>query len=361
MRTDLQSRRARGRSSWSALALTWAFALLNGAGCDARGPARAQEGGAEMAIPVRLAAVMHERQPLPVRVSGMLVAKRELDLAFKTGGIVRRVLVEEGARVRKGQTLATIDATEISAQLSQANEQLARASRDLSRARTLSEQRSIASVDALNAESAFFVARAAAQAAAFNERHSVITAPSDGVINRRLVQVGEVVGPGEPMFHLSTSEDGATARVGVSDRDFLGMQLGTKARIALDAAPGDVLRGVVSRLPTLASPLTGTFEVEIDIDDERAARLPAGLVVRVEIERFFEATATVPIASLTDADGDRGAVYVVSDSRARRVPVRVHAVTGDVVLLASGAEDADHVVAAGATQLVDGALVRVLP
>jgi len=83
---------------------------------------------AEPAVAVRLADVTRGPVARPVRGTGVLRLKSEVDLSFKVGGVVAAVLVEEGATVKKGQLLARLDPTEVDAALRQAKDGQAKAS-----------------------------------------------------------------------------------------------------------------------------------------------------------------------------------------------------------------------------------------
>ena len=91
----------------------------------------------DTSIPVKVVDVSSEVISVPVQVSGIVSASNEARPAFKTGGIIARILVEEGAFVRQGQLLATLNLTEINAQVQQANEAVSKSKRDLTRAKNL--------------------------------------------------------------------------------------------------------------------------------------------------------------------------------------------------------------------------------
>src|SRR4051794_19885753 len=82
---------------------------------------------------VRLEPVDHTSVVRTVRASGLLAPKQELSLAFKIGGVLAGVYVEEGAKVKKGQLLAKLDPTEVAAGVRQAREGHAKALRDYAR------------------------------------------------------------------------------------------------------------------------------------------------------------------------------------------------------------------------------------
>ncbi|MBK7474750.1 MAG: biotin/lipoyl-binding protein [Haliscomenobacter sp.] len=81
----------------------------------------------EEVIPVRTAQAEERVLIFPVLASGVLTSEQEAKPGFKTGGVVKRIFVEEGDRVVKGQLLATLHMAEINAQAQQAEEGLAKA------------------------------------------------------------------------------------------------------------------------------------------------------------------------------------------------------------------------------------------
>ncbi len=59
---------------------------------------------------------------MPIEVAGLVASIEEARLSFKTGGIIEKIYVKEGQNVTKGQLLATLNLTEINANVQQANE-----------------------------------------------------------------------------------------------------------------------------------------------------------------------------------------------------------------------------------------------
>src|SRR5437762_3379968 len=79
----------------------------------ARGRAAAPPAGD--AVAVRVAPVSVDRLAPPVTATGTLGPKEEVTLSFKVGGVVSRILVDEGRSIRAGDTLAVLDLSEIDA------------------------------------------------------------------------------------------------------------------------------------------------------------------------------------------------------------------------------------------------------
>ena len=136
------------------------------------------------AVAVRLAPVTIERIARPVSATGVLGPKEEVPLSFKVGGVIGRILVDEGQSVRAGDTLAALDLSEIDAGVTRARSAAEKAERDLTRAQRLYND-SVATLEQVqNAQTGRDVAAAELETATFNRRYAVIVAPaawSDGV------------------------------------------------------------------------------------------------------------------------------------------------------------------------------------
>ena len=337
------------------------------AGCDRAIPDAAAQTAPKPASPdgtkaVPVSLVPVERGPVdrPLHAGGVLKQKSELDLAFTVGGVVAVLLVDEGSRVHRRQVLAELDATEVGAAAAQAREAVAKADRDLSRVRSLHTTGALPLVDLQNAETGAAVARAQLSAADFAARHAVIVAPDDGIIDQRLAEKGEVLAPGRPVFRMSGRSKGAVVRVALTDKDALGLAVGDGAVVQLDADPDLRLPAKISAFATVASPMTGTFDVEVKLDAPPKVLL-SGMTVKVTIPRTETPHATVPLASLVGADGKSAFVYLAVNGHAKRAPVQVAFVTGDRAALAQGLDGVGQIVGAGAALLEDGAAVDIRP
>jgi len=91
----------------------------------------------EQIVCVQAKAIKETTASNSIQFSGVLSSKRISKLSFKTGGIINQILVKEGVSVKKGQLLASLDMTEILAQVQQARLGFEKADRDLKRVKNL--------------------------------------------------------------------------------------------------------------------------------------------------------------------------------------------------------------------------------
>lgn len=313
---------------------------------------------------VRAAPVSDTVLARPIVATGTVAPADEAALGFKIGGVIARIAVDEGDAVRAGQTLASLDLREIDAALARARSGVAKAERDLERARRLYTDSVVALAEFQDSETAHEMAQADLETAAVNRRYAVIVAPADGVVLRRAAEPGENISAGATVLAVGSrgAGHGQVVEIALADRDAVSVRRGDAAVARFDALPGREFSGRVARISAAADPVTGTYEVEIALDD--AAALAAGLVGRVEVRPARGAHATlVPIEAVLEADGVEAAVYVLSadGKRAERRRVSIAFITGDRVAVAHGLEGASRVLTDGAAYLDDGAAVRVAP
>ncbi len=312
-------------------------------------------------INVRVVEVEEKALSFPVHTSGTLSSKAEMQLAFKIGGVMQRVYVDEGAKVKKGQLLARLDMAEIEAQVRQAKSAFEKAKRDLKRVKNLYAD-SVTTLEQLqNSETALEVAESQLNIARFNKKHAQITAPSNGKILRRFAEANEIISPGRPVFVLGSSDRDWIIRVSVVDRDLVRLQLGDSAEVVFDAYNGQKIPAVVSEIGETADLMTGTYEIEVR-PDKISKKLVSGFFARVEIFPGERKTyQVIPIEALHEASGLDGYVYALDEqNQVRKTPISIARVFDDILAVEGGLENVNAVITDGNAYLQDGALVNVI-
>jgi len=333
------------------------LAILVFSGCW---PESEKKQEADRLVSVETTTVDSVEYKIPVRVSGMLAARREMKLSFKTGGLIQEIYIEEGASVEEGRVLAKLDLSEIRAQVQQAEVGLEKAARDLERAENLYRD-SVATLEQYqNARSAYELARSRKQIADFNLRHSRIKAPSDGKIQKVLVETNEIVGPGHPVILFASTAGEWVFRVPLTDKDIVKLSLGDSAQVTMDAFPDELFRAEISELGAIADPVTGTYESELLVLNGRP-QFRTGFIARVVIyPEQTEHGCYIPLEALLDASDDRAHVYVVKNGKAVRQQVTTGILMGDGIIVREGLEAGDRVVTQGSSYLEQGTRVQVV-
>lgn len=346
------------------LLLLAAPALLSACG----GQSTASGIPAQDAVPVRLLPLSAQPVAGNVPVSGTFTTDDEVLLSFKTGGIIQRILVKEGDAIRQGQTIATLNATEIDAAVQQAQLAFEKASRDHQRATNLYND-SVATLEQLqNAQTAKEMAAQQLRTAQFNRSHSVITAPRNGFVLRKLAAEGQLVQPGTPVVQTNGAQSGAwLLRAAVSNREWAAIQLNDKATVEVESVPGKTFTGVVSRRGEGIDPATGSFLIDVKLTGEKPASIAFGMFGKAIVTTSGKGDSSpsgwsIPYDALLDGDGSNGFVFITNDGKtAHKVPVTVAAIEKDHVLISAGLENARQLIISGSAYLTDGSIIRIIP
>jgi RND family efflux transporter MFP subunit len=333
------------------------LALLAGCGRNEAPPAPS-------ATPVRVESATRGPAVPPIDTNGIVVTKDEMRLSFKVGGVVRRIHVQEGDVVKRGARLAEIELTEISAQVEQAEQLAEKANRDLKRGENLYADQVISLEQLQDLRTQAAMAEAQFKSARFNLGHSVITAPQDGRVLRKLVEERELVPPGAPVLVFGESGRGYVVRAALADREIVNVKRGDKGEIRMDAFPGQPMSGTVVEVASAADERSGMFPIEV-IFDSPPPRLVSGLVARLRLAPTSEAPPLtyVPMAALVEGDGDRASVFVIdgkASSKAIRRNVKVAFITADSIALESGLDAGETVITDGALFLENGEAVEIV-
>jgi len=323
---------------------------------------------AEEILTVEVQPVSRKSLSEPIIASGVLTSKSEMKWAFKTGGMIRRMYVQEGQSVREGQLLAELDLSEIDAQVRQAKLGLEKSERDLERVKKLYADEAATLTNVQDATTGFDVAKQSVQVAEFNQKLSRIYAPTSGRILRKISEQGELITPFAPAFVLGTGESAYIVNVGLADRDVVKVKIGDVATVYLDAYPNEAFQARITQIAQTVNPATGTFEAELQIQPKgkkgiRAA-FRSGFVAKAEISTGkAPSILAVPIEALVEADKNTAFVYSynVKSQSVSKIPVSIGSISGSSVAIISGISEGTQIVTKGANFLSDKSKVKVTP
>jgi multidrug efflux system membrane fusion protein len=311
-------------------------------------------------LKVRVSTISREKISVPIHSTGILAASEEMKLSFKTGGIIASIFVSEGDQVNKGDMLASLNLSEIAAQVSQAQNGYEKTVRDFNRAKNLYSD-SVATLEQMqNAGTTLSVAKSILQIAEFNLTHSKITAPENGVILKQFVEVNELIAPGYPVFTFGTAGKNWKVKTALSDRDIVRINPGDSAIISLDPYPGVSFRAIVTQVGESANPMTGTYDIELKLDNKNY-RFASGFIAKVDLyPAVKDSFWMIPVESVVEADGPSGYAFTITDSlTVKRIMVDIAMISGSKVAISGGLEGVTEIVTEGAAYLTDGDRIEI--
>ena len=226
--------------------------------------------------------------------TGEFVSPVRSELSAKMPGRVARVLVDEGARVRRGQPVLVLESDYARLNLQSAAAEVARAraardeaARDLERKKGLSAKDSIPRATLDRSQAMFDQASAAlqsanAQAALLRQQvaDATLRAPVDGIIAEKRTEVGARLGDGGVAF-VVVQLSPLKLRFSVPERLLGQLNVGDRVTATVDPYPNEKFEGVVKTVGGVIDPKTRTMFAEAEFAN-RDGRLRPGLFARVE-------------------------------------------------------------------------------
>jgi RND family efflux transporter MFP subunit len=303
------------------------------------------------AVPVRLQTIEAKPHVAAEEVVGTVRPKLRSVIEAKISGRIEKMLVVPGQEVKKGELLVQLDAREAKARLDQATAVRQQAENDLKRYEVLRAKQVVTPADFEAAQSKAQIASAAAAEAETNLGYATITAPFNGVITRKLADVGDLALPGKALLELEDPtllQFEAAVPEAVIDRVKLG------ARFPVHVVSNQ-LDGTVSEIAPSADVTSRTFLVKLDLPN--ASGLRAGQFGRVAIPVSETNVLRAPAAAVVQR-GQMEFVFVAADHRAQLRIVKTGRRFGNEIELLSGVSAGEQVVTDHAASLVDGQLLE---
>lgn len=301
-----------------------------------------------------------------VTASGTLSAVVSVDVGSQVSGKISALKVDFNSPVKKGELVAEIDPTIYQAQLSQAEGDLASAKADvtlkgqnLERKKILVPLKAASQLDLdqavaelAQAQAAVTIKQAALESAQANLGYCKITAPVDGIVIARDVDLGQTLAAAMTtpiLFTIAQDITKMNIKADVSEADIGGVKDGQSVDFTVDAFPDDVFHGTVTQVrksPTTTQNVV-TYQVIISVDNPEHKLFP-GMTADVSVLVAERAnTLKIPNTALRYAPPDTAIYEEKPPAGLQRNQRLVYATNAD------GAKLKPVVVKAGITDGVD--------
>ena len=390
--TNDTTKSSRDRRLWAAIGSLTALAAVAAALFGLGGPkAQASANAAAVqATPVSVAAVSESEVTAWHEFSGRLEAVERVDVRSRVAGAVQAVHFREGALVKKGDLLVTIDpapyaadAERAEAQVAAAQARLSRAQGDHARAQRLWEERAISQreyEERLNAQREADANLRAAQAQRESARLSLsytqVRAPVAGRIGRLEVTTGNLVaaGPGAPVLTTLVSVSPIYASFDTDEqviaRALQDMPGGSSARALIERIPVQMgtaamadtpYRGRLQLIDNQVDAKSGTVRVRAAFDNKDGALMP-GQFARVRMGQAQSTRALLVNERAVGTDQNKKFVLVVGEgNKAEYREVTLGGSVNGLRVVKDGLKAGERIVVNGLQRVRPGSLVHPQP
>jgi membrane fusion protein (multidrug efflux system) len=308
----------------------------------------------------RLAARAIRVMPSPfsnrIFTTGSVIANEEVRLRPETSGRITAMLLDEGAVVRKGDVLITINDADLQAQLHRTMLQMELAELREQRQKSLLENRAIAQEDYDVALNQLNTIRAEADLIRAQIEKTKIRAPFDGRIGLRNVSLGAYISPNDV---VATLQDYSRVKIDFSipERHAGLVSTGDRITFRRQGSEGDYIGTVMAIEPRIDLE-TRTLRIRAVATNSDGLIIPGAFAeIQYELRAIPDALMVPSEAVIPELGGH--SIFITRNGLARRISVQTGIRTETMVQIVEGLTPGDTVLTTGILQLREGMPVRI--
>jgi len=286
-----------------------------------------------------------------------LRADAEAEILARVSGVVQGLRAEEGDAVDANAPLLQVENDEYRLRVKQAKARTANLRARFERLEDMVDKRLVSQEEFDTAEADLASAEADEELAALELSYTTVRSPFRGRVVERLVDPGQNVSVGTPLFRVADL-DPLLAEVHVPSKEFRRLQTEQTVELVLDS-DGTRLDGRIDRVSPVIDPNSGTIKVTVEIPEYPASVRPGDFAeVHIVTERR-EGRTLVPRNAVVTEKGET-VVFVEAGGKAERRAVSTGFSDDEHVEIVDGVNPGEHVVIKGQRSLRHGQRVRVL-
>ena len=330
-----------------AIAIITAVALLSGCG------ANTEDASEERVEQVRTTPLAYQEVSRQIELSTTLQGYEEMNISPSLTGIIEKIYVEVGDRVRKGDTLVRMDQNQLNTtRLAYANLQI-----EMNRVRMLLESEAISQQTYDQTKLSF---DQTAESLRFLEENTFVLAQYDGVISSKSYEDGELYAGAQPILRLTQINE-LKAYVNVPETYFPKVKEGMKVNVYSDIYPDKVFPATIEIVYPTVDPASHTFTLKLRIPN-RSELIRPGMYVSTVLDLGRTEALVVPYQAVLRLIGSNNRyVFVDEGGVAKRVFVEIGERHDQTIEISSDSlKVGDPIVTTGQAKLVDGVRLNVV-
>lgn len=330
-----------------AIAIITAAALLSGCG------ANTEEVSQDRVEQVRTTPLAYQEVSRQIELSTTLQGYEEMNISPSLTGIIEKIYVEVGDRVRKGDTLVRMDQNQLNTtRLAYANLQI-----EMNRVEMLLESEAISQQTYDQTKLSF---DQTAESLRFLEENTFVLAQYDGVISAKSYEDGELYAGVQPILRLTQINE-LKAYVNVPETYFPLVKKGMKVNVYSDIYPDKVFPATIEIVYPTIDPASHTFTLKLRIPNSSELIRP-GMYVSTVLDLGRTEALVVPYQAVLRLIGSNNRyVFVDEGGVAKRVFVEIGERHDQTIEISSDSlKVGDPIVTTGQAKLVDGVRLNVV-
>lgn len=295
-----------------------------------------------------------------VDIQGAIVADDLVDVSAEVGGRITKLYVKDGDAVKAGQLIAELDMEAIDKQKAELLKALELASTVYERQKRLWEQNIGSELQYLEAKNGKERLEKSLETIDVQLSKSKVFAPSGGVVEREILQTGEMAAPGTPIVQLLNTQK-LKVVVDIPENFLAAVRKGDEVQVQFPALGTEqVVR--VTQLGRVIDPANRTFEVEAQVANPTGFLKPNLLAIMKIKDYSSEDQVVIPLKAVLQEVGGKKYVMVANASGDTWVAQKKYVTPGETfggeVIIAEGLAGGESLVLEGARGLLDGERIQ---
>ena len=297
-----------------------------------------------------------------LRVVGTVETSNDISISAEVSGKVVSYLVNEGDRVKKGQTIVKIDDSKLKQELARLEAMTSQTKESYDRLKKVYEEDGIGSeLDYLNAKYAYEQSKSSLESIKVDVANTSIKAPFNGEVEAKMVEAGEMVSPGVPVVRLIGS-DSYKITAGVPARYADAIRRGDDVEIWFDSQVKDTLQAKIAFVGGSIDSQNRTFRIEATLPQGKTYKVD--MIANMKLKTAERNDVVVLSEEFVYSKNDKYVVYKLSQNEegkaiAKEQEVELGLSYKTEVVVVEGLSEGDQLITLGSAFLDDGMRVTV--
>lgn len=331
-----------------------AFILLNG--CQKQ---KRNQLTIESAVTVVTSKVIKSSISKEISLSGNIEGNKTVRLGFLVAGKIDFIAVNEGQMVSKGQLLSSLDPANYSIAKELADIQVNQVQDEYNRLKLMYDNKSLSESDFSKITYGLQQAKAQEKLHTKNLADTRLYSPIDGVLLKKLCEVGEITGTGIPLFVVSDIRK-VKVNAFIPENEVHNIRIGQTAKVKISSLDKSC-EGEIIEVGSAADPASRAFSLKIEIENPNLLIRPGMIAEVAVLSGTEEEYLTVPVAAIQHDFNNQSFIYVVDTLKnmAFRRSISLGKLINDRIGITSGLTENELVVTGGQQKLIDGSPVLI--
>jgi membrane fusion protein (multidrug efflux system) len=310
-------------------------------------------------VSVKIETVKTEEISLDFSVNGIFEPLQELNFSSEKSGRVVRVLVDEGSKVRIGQTLAIVRSEQITSDLNTAEAAYQNALADYNRFENAYSTGGVTKQQLDQTKLNLVTSKSRLQQAKVNVGDTNIKSTINGIVNKKHIEPGSVLGAGTPMFEI-VNVSKLKLKVSINENQVAGLKSGNTVDVTASVYPDAKFTGKITFIAPMADSSLN-FPLEIEITNSPSNELKAGMYgTAVFASKQQKESMMVVARNAFVGSVSSNQIFVVQNGIAKLKNVTAGRILGDKVEILDGLSTNEIIIVTGQINLTDGTKVDII-